>query len=116
MQALNDRPTQSNKPFIAILAIAASFVLAVLVLAATEIIDLGGIEGDVAELVDKDVDCEKAGVMLIAGERETVYSCAEADSFGFASVGCFAEVDGEVYDVSVQAEALATLQSSAVGC
>lgn len=62
----------------------------------------GGIDGDVSAHVGAAVECEQAGLMLIAGEREEVFVCS--NSATLAPVGCFAKVDGDVYDVTAQAE------------
>ena len=88
-----------------------------IVLAATTLTVLvtgcGGIEDDVAERTGRNVTCAKSGVMLIAGERETIYSCIDDRH---EPAGCYARVDGDLYDVSEQARALGSLQGTTIDC
>jgi hypothetical protein len=68
----------------------------------------GGIEEKVSDQVGESVECEKIGVMDIAGEREDVYRCATPTDYGEGGVqpaidgepvGCYALVDGDLYEV-----------------
>jgi hypothetical protein len=54
--------------------------------------------------VDADASCRKAGLEMLAGERESVYTCTyrapTLEGHPYTS-NCFALVDGDVYAVRV---------------
>jgi hypothetical protein len=64
---------------------------------------------DVSDSVGREASCEKIGVMVITAEREDIYACEGAG--GGAKLGCFARVEGDLVDVTRQAQALGTLQN-----
>ena len=79
----------------------------------------GSVDGKVADALGLKVECEKSGVMAIAGQRETIYSCQLVEMItngGQTAARCIAIIDGAVYDVSDQVRALVSLGGDDLGC
>lgn len=91
-----------NAWIVAICAAAIAIAIAAIVIS---VIALGGesVDEQVSAEVDSDARCREAGVQVLAGERETVYTCTyrqpNIEGHPITS-SCVAIVEGRVYGVS----------------
>jgi hypothetical protein len=56
----------------------------------------------VGDFVGRGAECEQIGVLDVAGEPQDVHVC---NAVSGVDLGCFAKVDGEIVDVTRQAQA-----------